>query len=391
MTSTRATFFAFTFALTASATPSFAEVDAQKLAETLKAHMKKYTVELAVTSAETQGDNVVLKGLTVDLAGDETQPKAVGDLTLEGVTDADGGFKVTRIVVPGSKFEDPKGVFEWSGLTINNVSIPKPDEADPVKLYSLYENMELGPIKVSMDGVEVVRMGAGKATISPYAAGQPMTSTASFSDIVVNLATVTDPNMKAFFESSGYKELVSNMNFNGTWNPADGRMTITQYDFDVKDFGKLGFAFDITGYTPELIKQMQTLTQQGAAGGASSAEMGAKMMGMIQGLTINSISMRFDDASITGKALDFASKMMGQPKDALVAQVKGMTPVLAMQAGDPTFATSLATAVSAYMDGPKNFEIKTGAAVPVSVIVGGAMANPLTIVQAFKLQATANQ
>jgi hypothetical protein len=391
MLSNRKTFFAFTFAIIASTSSAHAGVDAQKLAEALKGHMKKYTLDLGIASAEAQGDNVVLKGITVDPAGADTQAKAIGDLTLEGVSEADGGFSVTRIAVPGSKFEDPKGVFEWSGLTVNKVFIPKSEEGDPARLYSLYESIELGPMKIIADGVEAVRIAGGKATISPYAAGQPMTSTASFSDIVVNLATVTDPNMKAFFDGAGYSELVTNMNFNGSWNPTDGRMNISQYDFDVKNFGKLGFTFDIAGYTPDLMKQMQKLMEANSTGGASSAEMGAKMMGLIQGVTINSVSMRFDDASITDKVLSHFSKQSGQPKDALVAQVKGMAPMLAMQAGDANFSTSLATAVSTYMDKPGNIEIKTGAAVPVSVIIGGAMANPLTIVQAFKLQAAANQ
>lgn len=391
MLSSRNAFFAFTFAIIASTSSAYAEVDAQKLAETLKGHMKKYTLELGIASAEAQGDNVVLKGVTVDPAGADTEAKALGDLTLEGVSESDGSFSVTRIVVPGSKIEEPTGIFEWSGLTMNKVFIPKTDETDPARLYSLYESIEMGPIKVTKDGVEVVRIAGGTATISPYAAGQPMTTSANFSDIVVNLATVTDPNLKAFFDGAGYGELVTNVNLNGAWNPSDGKMSITQYDFDVKDFGKLGFTFDIAGYTPDLMKQIQTLTESSAAGGASEAEMGAKMMGLIQGITINSVSMRFDDASITDKVLSHFSKQLGQPKEALVAQVKGMAPMLAMQAGDANFSTSLATAVSAYMDQPKNIEIKTGAAVPVSVIIGGAMANPLAIVQAFKLQATANQ
>jgi hypothetical protein len=378
----------FAFALMSSTSSVFAAVDAQKVADALKGHMKNYAIELAIGSAEAQGDNVVLKGITVDIAGEDTLPKQLGELTLEGVTDADGGFKVARVAVPGSKIEDPQGIFEWSGLSINNVTISGPDVADPMRLYSLYESVDIGPMKATIGGVEVFRMAGGKATISPYAAGQSMVSTATFSDLVFSLATITDPNLKTFFDGAGYKELVTNVTLNGSWNPADGRMSITQYDFDIKDFGKLGFTFDVAGYTPELIKQLQGLTQ---AQSASDAEMGAKLMGIIQGVTINSVSMRFDDASITNKVLDHFSKQTGQPKEALVAQVKGMAPVLAMQAGDANFSMSLASAVSSYMDAPKNIEIKTGAPVPVTVIMGAAMANPMAIIQAFKLEAKANQ
>jgi hypothetical protein len=177
----------------------------------------------------------------------------------------------------------------------------------------------------------------------------------------------------------------------GTWNPTDGKLTISEESFDVQNVGKLNFKFDISGYTPQLIKQMQELTKQNA--GKTDASNGMAMMGLMQQLTLNSVSLRFDDASITGKLLDLASKQMGQPKDAIINQYKGMLPVMAAQLKDPEFVTMLSNAANAYLDNPKNFEIKTAppAPVPFAQIMATGMAQPQALIKTLGVQVIANQ
>jgi hypothetical protein len=105
------------------------------------------------------------------------------------------------------------------------------------------------------------------------------------------------------------------------------------------------------------------------------------------------MSLRFDDASIATKALDLMSKRMGQPKDALIAQAKGMAPILFMQLQDPEFSSVATKALSDFLDNPKSLEIKMapGAPVPVAQIIASGMAAPATLVKQLGLTVVANQ
>jgi hypothetical protein len=113
----------------------------------------------------------------------------------------------------------------------------------------------------------------------------------------------------------------------------------------------------------------------------------------MQQLTLNSVSIRFDDASLTAKLLDLAAQKMGQPKEALINQYKGMLPVMAAQLQDPEFVTMLSNAVNAYLDNPKNIEIRTESAAPIpfAQIMATGMAQPQALIKTLGVQVIANQ
>jgi hypothetical protein len=274
------------------------------------------------------------------------------------------------------------------------LSIPAVDSSNPSGGLILYDSVTMSPSKFSTsEGVEFIRLGNLEATASPYSADQPMTFALKPFDIFINAAAAAkdDAASKEVMTSLGLAEINAKVAMNGTWNPADGKLTISEESFDVENAGKLNFKFDISGYTPQLIKQMQDLAKQNA--GKTSAENGMVLMGLAQQMTLNSASIRFDDASLTGKLLDLAAQKMGQPKETLINQYKGMVPVLAAQLQDPEFVTMLSNAANAFLDNPKNIEIKTAPAAPVpfAQIMATGMAQPKALIKTLGLQVIANQ
>jgi hypothetical protein len=113
----------------------------------------------------------------------------------------------------------------------------------------------------------------------------------------------------------------------------------------------------------------------------------------MQQLTFNTLSIRFDDSSFTGKIFDYAAKQQNKPREDLVNQVKGMVPVLAMQLQDAELAQKAAGAVSAYLDAPKNIEVKAAPPAPVSfaILAATGSMNPMALVKQLNLSVTANQ
>lgn len=389
----RTIFFATSVLALSLATPVLAEVDAQKFMDTFSAKLASYGMSAKADSVEGQGEDIILKGLKIGPASG-ADPMTVAELKLEGVTEKDGGYVIAQIAAPAAQYPVPEGVWDFGGAAVTNLSIPAPDSGDPTGGLILYESVSMSPSKfMTSAGEEIVRLGNLEATVSPYTAGQPMTFSMKPFDMYINAiaAAKDDAANKEIMTNLGLAEINAKIAMEGSWNPTDGKLTISEESFDVQNAGKLNFKFDISGYTPQLLKQMQDMAKQNA--GKTDAASGMMMMGLMQQLTLNSISLRFDDASLTGKLLDLASKQMGQPKEAIINQYKGMLPMMAAQLQDPEFVTMLSNAANAYLDNPKNIEIKTAPAAPVpfAQIMATGMAQPQALIKTLGVQVIANQ
>lgn len=389
----RTAFFATSLLALSLTTPTFAAVDAQKFMDNLSAKLALYGLNAKAESVEGQGEDIVVKGLKVGPASG-ADPVTIAELKLEGVTEKDGGYVIAQIAAPAAQYPVPEGVWDFGGAAIKNLSIPAADSSDPAGGLILYDSVTMSPSKFSTsEGVEFIRLGSLEATASPYSADQPMTFSLKPFDVYINsiAAAKDDEANKEVMTSLGLAEINAKIAMAGSWNPSDGKVTISEESFDIQNAGKLNFKFDISGYTPALLKQMQDLAKQNA--GKTDAANGMMMMGLMQQLTLNSVSLRFDDASLTGKLLDLASQKMGQPKEAIINQYKGMLPVIAAQLQDPEFVTMLSNAANAYLDNPKNIEIKVApsAPVPFAQIMATGMAQPQALIKTLGVQVIANQ
>ena len=172
---------------------------------------------------------------------------------------------------------------------------------------------------------------------------------------------MTDPQTKAVVDAFGYQTINGSYQTTGTWNLADGRLNITQNDVTVENAGKFGFKVDIGGYTLDFIKQMQEVQKKMAAqpaGEAASSAADMEMLNLMQQLSLNGATIRFDDASLTGKILDFVAQQQGQKREDIVNLAKAGLPFMLMQMQLPDLAAAISPAINAYLDDPRSIEIK---------------------------------
>jgi hypothetical protein len=103
-----------------------------------------------------------------------------------------------------------------------------------------------------------------------------------------------------------------------------------------------------------------------------------EMLGLMQQLSFNGATIRFDDASLTGKILDYVAKQQGQKREDVVNLAKAMLPFALMQVQLPDLAAAISPAVNTYLDDPRSIEIKATPPqpVPFAMIGGAAMASP---------------
>ena len=253
-------FLAATAMSLALAGPAHAEVDAAAVIKALTAQFAGQGLPLTVASQELDGDNVIAKGVAIKFP--DAEPTVLGDIVLEGVEeDEDGGYYVATIAAPVTKMEQGTEKFEFNGASINGLHIAAEGETDPIKQMMLYESVEVGAIKVETGGSEVFVMEGAKATMSEYVEGEPFTFDVAINGLKGDLSKIPDPKTQETVAALGYDKINGKITMKGTWNPSDGRMSITEGAYDFANVGRLNVQMDFSGYTPELIKAIQDMNK----------------------------------------------------------------------------------------------------------------------------------
>ena len=359
-------------------------LDGNAVAARLKGVYAEQGGTLDYGSVETNGSTVVLKDTKVSTAGVKESFNA-GDVTLTDVTEVSGGgFKIGSLTIPDISFSpegEPDSKVNVAGMSLAGITLPAEGATDPLARILQYEKAEIKHFDVNAKGKDVFTADNLAVTVSPITAASPVTFTSNIERFSADLTAVEDPKTKDALNALGYEKITGKIDMGGSWNMADGRLNLEKMDYVVDNAGTLGLQLDISGYTLDFIKGLQEATKN--MEGKPDEAQGMAMLGLMQQLSFNNAAIRFDDASLTYKALDYVAKQQGAKRSDLINQAKAIVPMAAAQLGNAEFAQSLAVAVGAYLDNPKTIEIKAAPAkpVPFAIIAAGGMADPKSLIK----------
>lgn len=384
---------ALTSAIVLVSVASAHALDTNAFGTRLKAVLTQQGAEINWTNITENGTQVVLEGVTIGAPGQPDKVN-VGNVTLDNITEADGGYKIGSLTLPDYSTTEEGMTVSASGISIAGLTVPA-EGADPVAALMMYDNAKLANLSVKQGDKPVFTMDDVHMEITPSGDGKPMEFTGAAEKFTADLSMTQDPQSKAVIEALGYQTINGTFEMAGSWQPTDGMISLSQYDISVENAGTFGMTFDLGGYTPEFLKSMQELQKQMAAqpAGADNSAQGLAMMGMMQQLTFHSASIRWDDASLTGKALNFIAQSQGQKPADIANQAKAIVPFLMAQLNNAELTQQVTDAVSKYLDDPKSIEItaEPDAAVPFAVIMAGAMSNaPQDLAKTLALSVSAN-
>ncbi len=382
-----------TLLLALPASHAFAQ-DAAQVGDRLKAVLAQQNINVNWASAEGDASHIVLKGVTVGMANAPAS-NPIGDVTLDDVKDNNGGYKVGKVTFPGYSVNENGMSFDMEGVTMSGLNIPAAGSTDPVTSFLMYDSANLNSISVKQGPTEVFSLSDLHFEMTPPAEGKAMAFSGAAEKFAVDLSAVPDPQSKAVIDALGYQKLNGFLEMAGSWQPADGRLSLSQYDLSVKDVGTLGMTFDIGGYTPAFMKSLQDMQKKMAASpqGSDQSAQGIAMLGLMQQLTLTGVSVRFDDDSLTNRLLEFYAKAQNVKPEDLKNQVKAILPFMTAQLNNPELNSQLITAVNAFLDNPGNIEVSAQPSTPVpfSQLAAAGMSNPLELTKTLGLTVTANQ
>lgn len=382
-----------TFLLTASLATAQAQ-DTTAVADRMKALLANQGVELAWTGISGDTSSMVMEGVSIKPAA-EKDALPIGNVTLEGVAEKDGGFAIDTVSTQAFSHSEDGVSLDITPLVLHDLTLPADGSTDPLGSLMIYKSAELENMTVKVGDKTAFTMDNFSVEITPPADGKAMDFTGSAEKFTGDLSLIEDPKSKDVINALGYQNISGSIDMEGSWQPSDGKMELSQYDITVDNAGTFGMTFDLSGYTMDFVKSLQEMQKKMAAQpeGADKSAEGMAMLGLLQQLTFNSASIRFDDDSLTNKVLDYVGKQQGMSGKDIANQAKAIVPFGMAQLNNPELTAQVTAAVSAYLDNPKSLEIAAEPAspVPFALIMAGAMANPADLTKTLGVSVKANE
>jgi len=392
--STRARLLAAGAALSAFAGPAFALDGNDLVAKINNALSVQSGAGLAAESVAVDGSDVTLTNARFT-ANSGKQSLPLGTIRFEGVEENDGGYTVETV-----SFDDVNATSEGINLTASDISVsgltvPSDPNANSIDAILLYDQAHVGKVAATIDGKPA--FSVDEVNLSTEVADD--NSSIGF-DLAANgvrsdLSIVEDPKARDTIQQLGLTSIDGKITMQGSWTLSDGTVDIDEYAVDIANIGRLDIAFSLAGYTLDFAKSLnETLKATEANPNKEEAQQAASlaMLGLMQRLTFNSAQIRFEDAGITRRALDYAGKQQGTTGEQMAQMLKGMTPLVLAQYNVPELQNMLSAAVNTFLDNPGSFTISAqpANAVPFPMIMGAAMGAPNTLPQVLGVKVTAN-
>jgi hypothetical protein len=382
-----------TFLLTSAAFAAQAQ-DATAVAERVKQLMANQGTEMSWSAINGSGSAFALEGAKLSFAG-HAKPLELGKISFEGVTEADGGYRIESISTEAYTTTEDGATIEISPFKLTGLKVPAAGSTDPMAQMLFAEGAELASLNVKIGDKTPFSLEGFTVEVTPPADGKPMEFTGGAEKFTADLSLVADPQAKAAIEAMGYQTVNGSLEMAGSWQLSDGRMGLSQFDVSVDKAGTFGMTYDIGGYTPDFIKAMQDVQKQMAAqpAGADNSAQGLAMLGLMQQLTFQTASLRWDDDSLTGKAIDYVAKMQNMKPEDIKNQAKAIVPFLTAQLNNPELSAAITEAVTKYLDDPQSLEVSAepAAPVPFSQIAASGMADPMALTKSLGVTVTANE
>lgn len=370
-------------------------LDGNDVLTKINANLALSQSQIKAESVNVDGDNVTLVGASITGAN-MPAPLAIGDVTLEEVSEEDGNYEIAKVSFQDLNIDQEGTKVTASDIYIESLYVPANPDMSSLSNMMMPGSFHMSAVKIANQGKDVASIEEIKGAYTVAEDESKVDFDTTISGIKADLSSAPDPKAQEAIKALGLETISGEVTMKGDWTLADGKMTIAEYAFDFENIGRLDFNLALSGYTPALLKSMQDAVKAAESNpdkAAGQQALGMSMMGLMQQLTYNGASIRFDDAGITSKVLDYAGKQQGVDGKQFAESIKGMLPMMLAQMNMPDLQNQIVAAANAYLDDPKSIEVSAEPAQPLPFpqIMGVAMGNPADVAKTLNVQITANQ
>lgn len=306
---------------------------------------------------------------TFEHEGKETSVTAAQVVYSGAKPTADGGFSADSITATDLAIEADDGSFTVSSLKVTNYVGPSPAKIKAKSAAGTrFDKVEATGIEITDEKEKTVPIAALNFSAADYVADVPRKIGFEVKGIEVPV-DAADEATKDLAEL-GYTKLSLDAAIAGSWDDKTGRVVVDRIAITGTQVGGLKLAFTLGGLTPAVLEELKKAENDQA-----------KQMELIQGLTVEKLSIRYEDASLAKRILDSQAKKQGVPADALVQQLNAMVPMLVSTIGNKDFEAKISAAAAAFLKAPKSLTVSANPSkpLPVAEIMGAAMMAPQSL------------
>lgn len=341
-------------------------------------------VESYGTVAET-GDTVTIKDLVLTEPGSELNEARISSSTLTaGELQANGRLKLGELVLSGISVATEEGTLSIASFSATDLIVPTPEElaggSGPGVVGPSYGTMEAQDIQIATSKGDKIAIGRLFMAIDEMSGDLPIASHFVIDALKVEADDLNENSRKALTDL-GYEGLALNVEGQGRWDPETATIEVTDLKVSGKDAGTLAINLSLGDVTQDLVRQLNVLQDEPQ-----------KAMGLLQGVTIKSITIRLDNSSIIERILDMQAKEAGTDRDTVVQQLTAGMPMMVTILQNPELQNNVVEAMTLFLSNPVSLEItaRPQSPVPISQILGQAMFAPQALPQILGMNISAN-
>ena len=361
-------------ALVASALPA-AGIEPDAAAQALATAIAGGTnAKVSFDSAGEDGGNIVIGGLTVaesDGASTIRFEEAVVESPTEG---GNGIFETPRIsFTNGALSGESTGSLARAELTEVTVLDPATIDGDAPGQGLLFATAQANDFRVTRkDEPGELTIASMSMETGNVVDNVPQDSKGRIEDITIPPEAFAESEVGP--KTIGYDQLVLDVSWDGSRDPAADTMTLRDFTLNIQDGG----AFSISGIMGKLPAPTALNDPDGAAKAAN--------------MEVHTVTVRYEDASLAGRVLDFLAQQQGISREDYANQIAGALPFLLAALNNPEFQNEVAGAVGTFLKDPQSLTVKIEPEAPISggEIMGIASTAPQSLPDRLNASITAN-
>jgi len=292
----------------------------------------------------------------------------------------EGGIAADEVAAEGLGFEGDDAKIKADRLVLTKYRGPAPSKVVPGKISG--ERIDLATLSgvtITTEDGKSIPIATVSFSATDYVGDTPRKSSFEMKGLVLPLDPA-DSDVEPV-RALGYEKVTIDASFSGTWDDKTGRLDVASLTVGAADMGTLKVAATVGGVTPEVVDALKKVDGDQT-----------KQMEILQGLTVETLSLRWDDASLTGRVLDQQAKQQGVDSKTYAKQLKLLMPAMLSMIGNKEFEKKVAGATGSFLDQPKSLTVSARPKVPVPFgqLMGAAMAMPQTLPAVLGVEVVAN-
>lgn len=325
----------------------------------------------AVSGDDDTTEIVALEATIKD--GDEVSKLTIDRVVIDEADLVDGRIEAGSIVLNGVTIDSADGKFTAGKASATGVRIPSAKDIgsgpDAIAQGSVYDGGRVEGIVIADKNGFTVPIESIEFDADDIVDGVARKGSIAANRIVVDVASMPDEESKAELTKLGYERLTLSFSAAGAWDPESATATLDKLQLSAEDAGTLTVSARVGGLTEEVVEKLRKTDDS------------EETTQLLQGLTVEELSIGFVDASLTNRLLSAQAKETGTTAETLADQLATALPAMLSMIKNPTFEKSVAVAAGTFLRSPGSISAtaKPANPVPIAMIVGTVMMAPQTL------------